>query len=92
MIKNKNKWIIYFEELLYEHVENLAIHESNTKYRSRDVTLFRKSNEYEVKFATLRRMKTGKTLEHDGITIEVWKCLCNVGVSCLVKLFNKIMM
>ena len=35
-------------------------------------------------------MKNAKALGPDGIPIEVWKCLREVGVTWLVKLFNKI--
>jgi hypothetical protein len=35
-------------------------------------------------------MKTGKTLEPDDIPIEVWRCLEDVVVVWLTKLFNSI--
>ena len=35
-------------------------------------------------------MKLGKALEPNGIAIEVWKCLDEVGVFWLTKLLNKI--
>ena len=40
--------------------------------------------------SALKRMKLGKTLGPDGIAIEVWKCLDEVGMFWLTKLLNKI--
>jgi hypothetical protein len=36
----------------------------------------------------LKRMKTSKTLGPDGIPIEVWRCLGDVAIVWLTKLFN----
>ncbi|KAI3412287.1 DNA polymerase [Psidium guajava] len=36
-------------------------------------------------------MKTSKALGPDGVPIEVWRCLGNVAISWLTKLFNKIL-
>ena len=38
----------------------------------------------------LKKMKSGRTLGPDGIPTEAWKCLGDVGVSWLMKFFNKI--
>ena len=38
----------------------------------------------------LKKMKLGRALGPDDIPIEVWKCLGDVGVSWLTKIFNKI--
>jgi hypothetical protein len=45
--------------------------------------------ESEVKDA-LKRMKGGKAMDPDGITIEVWKTLGDVTIVWLTKLFNLI--
>ncbi|KAI3437513.1 uncharacterized protein J3R85_005279 [Psidium guajava] len=39
----------------------------------------------------LKKMKTSKALGPDGVPIEVWRCLGNVAISWLTKLFNKIL-
>jgi hypothetical protein len=39
---------------------------------------------------TLKKMKTSKTLGPDDIPIEVWRCLEDVVVVWLTKLFNSI--
>ena len=46
-------------------------------------------SEFEVKEA-LKRMKSRKAVGPDGISIEVWRCLGEMGVRWLTNLFNKI--
>jgi len=46
-------------------------------------------SESEVKKA-LKMMKSRKVVGPDGIPIEVWRCLGEVGVRWLTNLFNKI--
>ena len=38
----------------------------------------------------LKRMKRGKALGPDGIPIEVWRCLGDIAIVWLTKLFNHI--
>jgi hypothetical protein len=45
--------------------------------------------ESEVKKA-LKKMKTGKALGPDDILIEVWRCLGDITIVWLTKLFNTI--
>jgi hypothetical protein len=49
----------------------------------------RRIQESEVKDA-LKRMKGGKAMDPDGIPIEVWRCLGDVAIVWLTKLFNLI--
>ena len=49
----------------------------------------RRISEFEVKEA-LKTMKSRKTVSPDGIPIEVWRCLGEVGMRWLINLFNKI--
>jgi hypothetical protein len=49
----------------------------------------RRIREYEVKEA-LKRMKVGKAMGPDGIPIEVWRCLEDIAIVWLTKLFNTI--
>jgi hypothetical protein len=49
----------------------------------------RRIQESEVKDA-LKRMKGGKAMDLDGIPIEVWRCLGDVAIVWLTKLFNLI--
>jgi hypothetical protein len=43
----------------------------------------------EVK-EVLKRMKVGKAMSPDGIPIEVWRCLGDIAIIWLTKLFNTI--
>ena len=45
--------------------------------------------EFEVREA-LKRMKGGKAMGPDGIPIEVWRCLRDIAIVWLTKLFNHI--
>ena len=45
----------------------------------------------EVKKA-LRRMKKGKAAGPDELTVEVWKCMENMGIKFLTRLFNRLLM
>ena len=45
----------------------------------------------EVKNA-LRRMKKGKAVGPDELPVEVWKCMGEMGIEFLTKLFNRLLM
>ena len=49
----------------------------------------RRIQESEVR-EMLKRMKGGKAMGPDGIPIEVWRCLGNIAIVLLTKLFNHI--
>ena len=49
----------------------------------------RRITEYEVKEA-LKMMKLRKAAGPDGIPIEVWRCLGDMGMRWLTNFFNKI--
>ena len=46
-------------------------------------------NESKIK-EVLKRMKSRKAVGADGVPIEVWRCLGEMGVRWLTNLFNKI--
>ncbi len=64
----------------------------NIDYRAveKNVNYTRRIRSLEVKEA-LKRIKVGKACGSDGIPIEEWKCLGDMGVTWLTKLFNKIL-
>ena len=39
----------------------------------------------------MNRMKTGKAVGPDGIPVEAWKCLGELAIDFLTRLFNKIL-
>ena len=45
---------------------------------------------FNVALEALKRMKLRKVVGPDGIPIEIWRCLGEVGVGWLTNLFNKI--
>ena len=47
-------------------------------------------NEQEVR-AALQKMKEGKAVGPDGLPAEVWKCLGELGVKFLTKLYNNLL-
>ena len=67
---------------------NVSI-ELDDSFGDTDIRFVRRIQESEVKEA-LKRMKTGKALGPDNIPIEVWKCLGDIAIVWLTKLFNSI--
>ena len=49
----------------------------------------RRIQKFEVREA-LKRIKRGKAIGPDGIPIEVWRCLGDIAIVWLTKLFNHI--
>ena len=39
----------------------------------------------------LRRMKKGKAVGPDELPVEVWKCMGEMGIEFLTKLFNRLL-
>ena len=80
------RWKENFEELLNEVNERECRKEEPEIIRKR-VDQIRKD---EVRKAQ-KRMKSGKAVGPDDITVEVWKCLGEVAVNFLTRLFNTIL-
>ncbi|ONM55522.1 hypothetical protein ZEAMMB73_Zm00001d020743 [Zea mays] len=68
-----------------ENIEKYRIAKKSAKRAG----FVRRIQEYEVKEA-LKRMKVGKAMGPDGIPIEVWRCLGDIAIVWLTKLFNTI--
>ena len=49
----------------------------------------RRIQESEVREA-LKRMKGGKAMDPDGIPMKVWRCLRDIAIVWLTKMFNNI--
>ena len=84
----KHRWREYFDKLSNEENVNVTI-ELDDSFDDTNRRFVRKIQESEVKEA-LKRMKTGKALGPDNIPIEVWKCLGDIAIVWLTKLFNSI--
>jgi hypothetical protein len=81
LVKNdeiKDKWREYFDKLYNDKSENIII-ELATKYN-----LFREFK--SLRWKNFKRIKIGRTL--DDIPIEICRCLEDVVIVWLIKLFN----
>jgi hypothetical protein len=83
----KNRWREYFDKLFNGESEKTTIELDDSIDTNR--RFFRRIQESEVKEA-LKKMKKGKALVPDDIPIEVWRCLRDIAIVWLTKLFNAI--
>jgi hypothetical protein len=84
----KNRWWEYFDKLFNEDNGSSSI-ELDISSDDLNREFMHRIQESEVKDA-LKRMKGGKTMGPDGISIEVWRTLRDVAIVWLTKLFNLI--
>jgi hypothetical protein len=83
----KNRWRAYFDKLFNDESEKTAIElDDSIDANRRFVQRIQKS---EVREA-LKKKKTNKALGPDDIPIEVWRCLGDIAIVWLTKLFNTI--
>ena len=78
---------------LKEYFEKLMNEENNREPRTEEAEVVNKEVNCvsrEVKNA-LKRMKIGKAVGPDELPIEVWKCMGEIGIGFLTRLFNKIL-
>jgi hypothetical protein len=74
----KNRWRDYFEGL-FNDGNGSTMPELDDSFVDTNMRFVRKIQEVEVKEA-LKRMKGGKALGIDDISIEVWSCLGDVAI------------
>ena len=81
------RWKECFEKLMNE--------KNNRDSRTEEVEVVNEElncvSREEVKNA-LRRMKKGKAAGPDELRVEVWKCMGNMGIKFLTRLFNRLLM
>ena len=81
------RWKEYFEKLMNE--------ENNREPRTEEAEVVKEEvncvSREEVKNA-LRRMKKGKVVGPDELPVEVWKCMEEMGIEFLTRLFNRLLM
>jgi hypothetical protein len=82
----KNRWKEYFDNLFNDESEKTAI-ELDDSVDDTNRRFVRRIHESKVK-EILKKMKTGKALRPDDIPIEVWRCLGDITIMWLTKLFN----
>jgi hypothetical protein len=84
----KRRWQRYFDNLFDGENETINT-QLDDSFDDLNRCLVRRIQEPEVKEA-LKRMKWGKAMGQDGIPIEVCKCLGDIAIVWLTKLFNHI--
>ena len=84
----KQRWQRYFDYLFNGENETMDI-QLDDSFDDLNRCFVRRTQESEVKEA-LKRMKGGKAMGPDGIPIEVWKCLGDIAIVWLTRLFNHI--
>ena len=81
------RWKEYFEKLMNE--------ENNREPRTEEAEVVNEEvncvSREEVKNA-LRRMKKGKAVGPDELAVEIWKCMGEMGIKFLTRLFNRLLM
>ena len=81
------RWKEYFEKLMNEE-NNREPRTEETEVVNEEVNCVSRE---EVKNA-LRRMKKDKAVGPDELPIEVWKCMGEMGIEFLTRLFNRLLM
>ena len=81
------RWKEYFEKLMNEE-NNRDPRTEETEVVNEEVNCVSRE---EVKNA-LRRMKKGKAVGPDELPVEVWKCMGEMGIKFLTRLFNRLLM
>ena len=78
-----------------EHFEKLMNEENNRETRTEEPEVVNEEvncvSREEVKNA-LRRMKKDKAVGPDELPVEVWKCMGEMGIEFLTKLFKRLLM
>ena len=96
VIKNENGNVMVNSEAVLkrwkEYFEKLMNEENNKEPRTEEVKAVNEEVNCvnrEVKNA-LRRMKKGKAVGPDELPVEVWKCMGEMGIKFLTRLFNRL--
>jgi hypothetical protein len=84
----KKRWRNYFDGLFNDGSESITP-ELDDSFDDTNRRLVRRIQETKVKEA-LKRMKGGKAMGPDDVPIEVWRCLGDMAIVWLTKLFNHI--
>ena len=94
VIKDENGNVMVNSELV-EYFEKLMNEENNRDPRTGETEVVNEEvncvSREEVKNA-LRRMKKGKAVGPDELPVEVWKCMGEMGIKFLTRLFNRLLM
>ena len=84
----RHRWQEYFDKLFNGENENTTA-QLDDSFDDTNRHFVRRIQESEVREA-LKRMKGGKAMDPDGIPIKVWRCLGDIAIVWLTKMFNNI--
>ena len=80
-------WKEYFEKLINEENDGEPRKEE-AEVVNEEVNCVSREEEKNA----LRKMKKGKAVGPDELPVEVWKYMGKMGIKCLTKLFNRLLM
>ena len=84
----RHRWQEYFDKLFNGENENTTV-QLDDSFDDTNRRFVRMIQESDVREA-LKRMKGGKAMDPDGIPIKVWRCLGDIAIVWLTKMFNNI--
>ena len=87
MKKIKERWKEYFDKL-FNSSSTQDLDDLTIQCKDMNHNYMRRISESKVE--ALKRMKLRKVVGPDGVSIEVWRCLGEVGMRWLTNLFKKI--
>ena len=82
----KLRWRVYFDNMFNGESESTSI-ELDDSFDDGNRHFVRRIQEFEVREA-IKRMKGGNAVGPDAIPIKVWRCLGDIAIVWLTKLFN----
>ena len=84
----RHRWQEYFDKLFNGKNENITI-QLDDSFDDTNRRFVQRIQELEVRKA-LKRMKGSKAMGLDGIPLKVWRCLRDIAIVWLTKMFNNI--
>ena len=84
----RHRWQEYFDKLFNGENENSTVRLDNS-FDDTNRRFMRRIQVQKVREA-LEKMKVGKVMGPDGIPIKVWRCLRDLAIVWLTKMFNNI--
>ena len=84
----RHRWQKYFDKLFNGENKNTTV-QLDDLFDDTNRRFVRRIQESKVREA-LKRIKGGKAMGPDSITIKVWRCLGDIAIVWLTKMFNNI--
>ena len=84
----RHRWQGHFDKLFNGENENTTV-QLDDSFDDINRSFVQRIQESKVR-ETLKRLKGGKAMGPDGIPIKVWRCLGDIAIVWLTKMFNNI--